>query len=236
MKAINDIPFYLSNIIDSFKGEIIYFVKVDYEGEYSFFANVKVNIYDSNDKIVASNINENKTIYLKKGNYYIQALNIFDINFELKVNRIDNKPFAPYPIIENTNDTNTLKVSKRKGYTYIYNNVPENMQPNVLNTIIMENKDLEGECFLTFENQNNTGADCYMGYRITNIEDHPIYVTVLNVGYQYNDSWLGEKSWMDYYGIKYDMANDFNDKTISYYGKEFNAGVWFHDYLNFNRN
>ena len=134
-------------------------------------------------------------------------------------------------VVYNDNDTKPALIEsiKRKGGTYIYSNVPESMPAEVVNTILMQNKGLTGDCFLTYEHQNKTGLPyVYMGYRIVNNNDHDIYVTVKNVGYQVDGSWLGEKSWMDYYGVNFDMKRvaSFDEKAYE----------WFDAYLHFDVN
>lgn len=199
-----------------------------------------LKIYDENKKLlIASNslfrydFKENQIIFLKITTKKTNE------EFEISFYPINKNVITPYKInIENNGNNiplygnNTIdplkeaniKMVKRKNGTYIYCNVPESITQNALNSITMQNKDLKGDCFMTFEHSNHTDRDIYLGYRLKNNHRHDVYVSVSNVGYQITGSWLGEKSWIDYYGIKYEM-----DKT----GFDEKATKWFNDYLNF---
>ncbi|MDY2888330.1 MAG: hypothetical protein SOU19_02050 [Candidatus Caccosoma sp.] len=201
---------------------------------------ISLKIYDENEKLIISSNSlfrydfvENQIIFLKV------TTNKANENFEIGFYPINNAVITPYKInIENNgsdiplNGDNSIdplkpaeiKMIKRKKGTYIYCNVPESITQNALNSITMQNKNLKGDCFMTFENSNHTDRDIYLGYRLKNNHHHDVYVSVSNVGYQVTGSWLGEKSWIDYYGIKYEM-----DKT----GFDEKATKWFNDYLNF---
>ena len=239
---INQEAFYISNIVDEiFDFEVTYKVFTDFEDEYVLECKdcLEIAIYDENENLV--NKASQRIVTLLKANqkYYINLLfKTNNVSFFLNCYPL-NKVTSPYKQnIENYgNDIDLfsqdniekptlIESKKRKGGTYIYSNVPESMPQEVVDTIIMENNNLSGDCFMTYEHQNKTGYDyVYMGYRIVNNEDHDIYVTIKNVGYQVDGSWLGEKSWMDYYGVKFDM-----ERVKNFSGK---AYEWFDAYLHF---
>lgn len=187
----------------------------------------------NSDSLIRYDFKENDTIYLQ-----IETNNENE-EFEVSFYPINKTIITPYKInlkdngndIPLTNNTNkdplkaaNIEMNKRDGGTYIYCNVPESIKQNALNSITMQNKNLTGDCFMTFENSNHTDRDIYLGYRLVNNNNYDVYVSVSNVGYQVKGSWLGEKSWIDYYGIKYEM-----DKS----GFDEEATKWFNNYLNF---
>lgn len=197
-------------------------------------------IYDENENLIINSsslirydFNENQTIFLQI------TTNNQNEEFEIYFYPINKTIVTPYKInikdtgndIPLTGNNNkdplkpaTINMEKRNGGTYIYCNVPESIKQNALNSITMQNKSLTGDCFMTFENSNHTDRDIYLGYRLVNNNNFDVYVSVSNVGYQVKGSWLGEKSWIDYYGIKYEMdKSGFNEE----------ATKWFNDYLNF---
>lgn len=205
--------------------------------EYQFeIDNGSVTLY-FNNTILLENMKKG-TITLSKENTYKLVITTATANeeFKLLLYPLNNSVVETYPIIYKKGANNKISMKPRKGGTYLFNNVPENMQQDVLNTIIMENKNLSGDCFLTFENQNNTGSNIYMGYRLINENNFDVYVTITNLGYQCSGSWLGEKSWMDYYGLKFPLDIDkFKKEKFIYANKEYDSFSWEKDYLNFDK-
>ena len=254
-KIMNEIAIYAGHINDdSFDGVTnrIYKIKAHVTDTYNISCAEaeKLIAYDNEKNIINENC-LNSTLNLKKNEeYYLKIVLPEDKHFQINLVPKNNKVVTPYEIncttdfsLYNTDsvDVDPLKRAKieyvkRPGGTYLYSNTPEAMPDEVVNTIIMQNKDLTGECFLTFEHQNRTyfSPNLYLGYRLRNTEDHDIYVTVSNVGYQVNGSWVGEKSWMDYYGVKFDFGEDKFKKDKFYYdGNLYSALEWSRAYLNF---
>lgn len=243
-KAINLKPFYLSSInASSLDNKVITFkVMSHHETQYLFdFDNsINVSIYDSNKKKICS-INSGETLDLTPETVYFLEIETTEANQDFYLAVTPKHPnIESYPInIENDGSEYNLnskskkdpfksaviKMKKRKGGTYIYCNVPERIPEEAIDTILMQNNDLSGQCFMTFEHSNQSEHEyIYLGYRIVNESDNDIYVTIKNVGYQVDGSWLGEKSWMDYYGIKYEIdTTRFEQKHKR----------WFKAYLNF---
>ena len=209
-----------------------------------------LNVYDLDGNLLKENC-FNTTIDLIKNEEYLIEVSCSKPNeeFVLKLQPENNKLVTPYEINatadlskyttesvdENPLTPATIDLVQRKGGTYLYSNVPERMPDTVLNSILMENDVLTGECFLTFEHQNATWSNnLYMGYRITNLESYDIYVTVTNVGYQHIGSWLGDTSWKDYYGVSLNVdKSKFKSEKFSYAGQSYTAERWFNDYLHF---
>ena len=225
---INTNPFYVSNVLDetNSNGIITYKMSIPSTDEYFVFCDKakEITIYSEDEQIINCCKQEMIIRLIKKQIIYITLkTNNPNEDFFLRFYPLNKQLSYPYEInIENDgkdiplyNDEvdplthSLIKMKKRKGGTYLYSNVPESMPDEVINSIIMQNNELQGDCFLTYEHQNASSIEnIYMGYRIVNNNDYDIYVTVRNVGLQVNGSWLGEKSWMDYYGVKYEM-----DKT-----------------------
>ena len=219
-KIVNEKAFLISNIYDQTSSDkkATFKFKVENSGNFQLLCDnaTSIIIYDKNFNLKhqATNklnvtLKQNEIIYVSI--YTANENEKFYLNFE----SLDESYTTTYKlnIKNNGNDIplygddfkdplspSLIKMSKRKGGKYIYCNVPESMPLEAVNTIIMQNKNLSGECFFTCEHSNRTGLEkIYLGYRIVNNNDHDIYVTVKNVGYQVEGSWLGEKSWIDYY-------------------------------------
>lgn len=244
---INQKPFYISNILDNTNESkvVTYRIITDFEDDYCFKCDNSVSLVllDEYGNYIAD-CEKEMIINLKANSiYHIQVTTSkANENFYLRMYSFNSKVAVPYkqnivndgkdiPLYSKDNETKPALIEsiKRKGGTYIYSNVPESMPAEVVNTILMQNTDLTGDCFMTYEHQNKTGLPyVYMGYRIVNNNDHDIYVTVKNVGYQVDGSWLGEKSWMDYYGVNFDMKRVVNFDEKAY--------EWFDAYLHFDVN
>ena len=257
-QPINNKAFFISNVYDETNNSksAIYKFKVDETGNYKLSCNnaTKVCVYNKNFKLIeqATNemiicLNKNQFVFVeintlnKKEKFYLNFEKIdrdYTTSYELKIE--DNGKNIPLFSSESVDPLkpSLIKMKKRKGGSYIYCNVPESMPLEAINSIIMQNKDLSGECFFTCEHSNRTGLkEIYLGYRIVNKNKHDIYVTVKNVGYQVEGSWLGEKSWIDYYGIPCTMdCSNFKKEDFEYAGKTYNAHDWFKDYLGFDTN
>ena len=245
-KSINVKPFYISSIVAKTNESSNATFKVSTQHETNFKIScensTKISLFNKDKKLVDS-FDNSKNVVLEQNSIYFISIDTNKPNedFYLDITP-ENKEVESYPIvIENTGDEfnlNTrsqkdpfkpalIKMKKRKGGTYIYCNVPERLVDEAVDTIIMENNNLTGQCFMTFENQNASSKEAlYMGYRIVNDSENDIYVTIKNVGYQVEGSWLGEKSWMDYYGIKYDIDTDGFDQKQK---------RWYKNYLNFDK-
>ena len=234
---VNDSSNYLNSKTYKFKAILTdtYHINTKYDIIKS------ISLYDKNKQVIANNFKDTN-VDLKENEIYYLTLeldNTKNVEYSFDFYPVNKKIINPYKLIKkevsNVSDEAIIDFIPRKGGTYIYSNVPESMPIDALNSILMQNKNLIGECFLTFEHQNRTGVDgIYIGYRIVNKEKHDIYLTVTNIGYQTKGSWQGEKSWMDYYGVTFNANHEkFYDKPFKYQDKEFTADQWFHDYLNF---
>lgn len=244
--SINENATHISTILGKTNSEKEIIFKVNTSMDNEYFLSIKdamLTLYNHSDEMIATGNNIYVSLKLNEDYYLKIETKNFNEEFEM-ICTPKNKITVPYPLnIENngkdipltSEDPNKcpltpslITMNKRKGGTYIYSNTPEAMPLEVLDSIIMENKNLKGDCFVTIEHQNACRVPhIYMGYRIVNTGKDDVYVTVKNIGYQVDGSWLGEKSWMDYYGVKYEMnPSSFNER-----GRK-----WFKDYLNFDVN
>lgn len=257
-KIVNEKAFLISNIYDQTSSDkkVTFKFKVENSGNFQLSCDnaTSIIIYDKNFNLKhqATNklnvtLKQNEIIYVSI--YTANENEKFYLNFEsldesytttYKLNIKNNGKDIPLygDDFKDPLSPSLIKMSKRKGGKYIYCNVPESMPLEAVNTIIMQNKNLSGECFFTCEHSNRTGLEkIYLGYRLINNNDHDIYVTVKNVGYQVEGSWLGEKSWIDYYGIPCVMdCSNFKKEEFIYDNKKYNANDWFRDYLGFDIN
>ena len=111
-----------------------------------------------------------------------------------------------------------IRYTKRAGGVYIYSNNPEMMAAPDLNQMILKNEHLTGECFFTYEHSNHTGEPFFLGYKLYNNGDVPVTVTVTNIGNQVRGEWLGQREWCDFYGIEFDLPEDYflaDGKTLN---------------------
>ena len=111
-----------------------------------------------------------------------------------------------------------IRYTKRGGGVYVYSNNPEMLAPADVGQAILKNEGLTGEVFFTYEHSNHTGAPFFLGYQLRNEEEHPVEVTVLNIGNQVRGEWLGQREWSDFYSLKFDLPADYfleDGKTVN---------------------
>ena len=142
----------------------------------------------------------------------------YEINSSIDIDSLDVigdnsvNPLKPY-------DISYTKRDDGKGL-YINCNNPEALSTQELNTSLIKQDVTDKEVFFTFEHNNIPNTLYYYGYRVTNTDDHDIYVTVKNVGYQVSGagSWLGEKEWIDFYNTQfYSDTTNFSDSQMANY-------------------
>jgi len=111
-----------------------------------------------------------------------------------------------------------IRYTKRPGGSYIYSNNPEMLAAPDLNQLLLKNEHLTGECFFTYEHSNHTGEPFFLGYKLFNNGDKPVTVTVTNIGNQVRGEWLGQREWIDFYGMDFDLPEDYfleDNKTVN---------------------
>lgn len=229
--------FIISNIQDQFseqENEKIYKLYAEHDDHYVFKTknNISLSILDEKNKTLAQEnqeisieLNKNQKFYLKVKNNDSSAqnikINVQYMNQPIKLPYTTN--FKEQKINTNYSETNgllkasSLNYVKREGGTYIYSNNPELFTDLDLNQCIMQNNQLQGDIYMAFEHANySSKATTYLGYKLINNENHDIYITVENVGFQAGGSWFGQKAWYDFYNTKFQLPEDyFNNGKIS---------------------
>lgn len=112
-----------------------------------------------------------------------------------------------------------IEYVKRPDTLYVYCNAPEALTegPHVVNHCITRQDVSNQSVFFTMEQQSDTmNPAVYYGYRVRNTGTEDLYVTVKNIGYQYegNGSYLGETEWIDFYNTDFRIP-DLSDLTES---------------------
>ena len=120
-----------------------------------------ITFYDNQGNVLLDQCN-NTTIQLQKGKTYFIKIKTADANenFSYELYPLNNKVVTPYEINTTTNldkldvssvsgnviESAEIDYQQRKGGTYLFSNVPENMPDEVLNSVLMRHLDLTGEC------------------------------------------------------------------------------------------
>ena len=78
----------------------------------------------------------------------------------------------------------------------------------------------------TYEHSNHTGSNFFLGYQLLNTsETEDAIVTVYNVGFQIDGEWLGQRSWSDFYNMRFELPDDYFDadgkESWIYKGQDF---------------
>lgn len=114
---------------------------------------------------------------------------------------------------------------KRSGGVYLYSNNPEKLRNEDKNRSILKYRDLSGDAEFTFEHSNHSDAPLYFGFRLTNMGRKNAEVLVTNVGFQTDGEWLGQRSWSDFYNVKFTLPKYYFDRngeeTFPYGGQDF---------------
>lgn len=142
--------------------------------------------------------------------------------FHVETKALNNLVTMPYDVL-GVKDPNTLNIevgvdanidyTKRSGGTYIYSNNPELVPNDSVNTGFIQDKDLTGDVFFTFEHANYSNTAFYLGYQLLNEGNEDVYITVTNIGYQESGSWFGQLAWYDYYNTQFKLPSDYFNET-----------------------
>lgn len=103
----------------------------------------------------------------------------------------------------------TVAYRKRNEGTYVYCNNPEMLALADVGQALLRNKELGGEVFFTYEHSNHTGAPFFLGYQLRNEGEETVTVRVENIGNQVRGEWLGQREWCDFYGLRFDLPEDY---------------------------
>ena len=222
--------FIISNINDTFnENEDVKYYKLiaDHDDEYAFitYNYLKLTLLDSDFNVITEDYDEIVAPLLKNQEVYLIAEQMNQDSDEIMIEAYYlNDPIKlPYQtnFIEEEIDTSysdergilkpaEISYKGREGGTYIYSNNPEQFVDKDLNKCLMKNENLSGEVYMTYEHANySSNGMVYLGYKLVNEEDHDIYVTVENVGYQAGGTWFGQLAWYDFYNTKFTLPADY---------------------------
>lgn len=227
IESLNEVPFRLSSILDiaSSNGTTTYKMIAPYNDSYNLKCKdaTSVIVYNEYGHVISKEGNVIDVTLTKNQLVYVSIVGLQDVEFRLTVSTKNHLVELPYEINSSINldslKTNSeskvdpLKPSKIS-YTkrddgkglYINSNNPEKITEKEFNTVLTRQEVTDKEVFFTFEHNNANSRAYYYGYRVTNTDDHDIYITVKNLGYQINGagSWLGEDEWIKFYNTKFE--------------------------------
>ena len=245
LDVLNTETLRFSSVADVYQenGTNTYKMEVPYDDNYQIYCDQASTVELFNyQRILLKETKSSMVVNLKKGQIvYIRVNSNLSSKFELNVIPIYNMAEMPYQVnskintktLSTTGNNNVdplqackLEYTKRddgKGL-YVNCNNPEKLSKAELNTSLIKQDVTDKEVFFTFEHNNIDDVSFYYGYRVTNTDDHDIYITVKNVGFQVAGagSWLGEKEWVDFYNVnfRYD-GSKWSDKQkqtfVDYY-------------------
>lgn len=228
INPINEKSFRISSINDEFynnEKEVSYKMYAPYDDTYIFISYDVSEMYIYNDKkellasgvdSVSVSLNKDDEVFVQLKLYETSILNLevhlqnnnvelpysinCDVNMDLK--RKEAKESVDYDILK-ASDTFYSKRDDGKGL-YVNCNNPEKITTTYLNKCLTAQEVTNKEVFFTFEH-NNAPTNYYYGYRVTNVSDEDIYVTIKNLGYQTHGkgAWLGEDEWIKFYNVDF---------------------------------
>ena len=227
IESLNEVPFRLSSILDiaSSNGTTTYKMIAPYNDSYNLKCKdaTSVIVYNEYGQVISKEGNVVDVTLTKNQLVYVSIVGLQDVEFRLTVSAKNHLVELPYEI-NSSIDLNSLKTNSESkvdplkpskiSYTkrddgkglYINSNNPEKITEKEFNTVLTRQEVTDKEVFFTFEHNNANSRAYYYGYRVTNTDDHDIYITVKNLGYQINGagSWLGEDEWIKFYNTKFE--------------------------------
>ena len=227
IESLNEVPFRLSSILDiaSSNGTTTYKMIAPYNDSYNLKCKdaTSVIVYNEYGHVISKEGNVVDVTLTKNQLVYVSIVGLQDVEFRLTVSAKNHLVELPYEI-NSSIDLDSLKTNSESkvdplkpskiSYTkrddgkglYINSNNPEKITEKEFNTVLTRQEVTDKEVFFTFEHNNANSRAYYYGYRVTNTDDHDIYITVKNLGYQINGagSWLGEDEWIKFYNTKFE--------------------------------
>lgn len=221
----------LSSVYDDLdsEGHAMYKMVAPYEDEYTITSKntTKIEIFDSSYNSLGDAKNS-VSVYLEKDQLVYLSLrgtaNKF-VNVEVSLKKhnqlnpydvLEQEPISSYDVYGDPNvdplESQLVEVNKRTDSRALYINCnnPERLDTICLNKVLTKADCTNKDVFFTFEHNNTTSHSFYYGYRVTNVGNEDMYVTVKNIGHQVGGagSWLGEDEWIKFYNIKFDSKMD----------------------------
>ena len=140
----------------------------------------------------------------------MEYLNEYNLPFD-PINIKDESEFDTSSIATDPLKYSEIQYKKREGnYLYINSNNPEIISDDNINKAFIRLDISNKEVFFTFEhNTYSIKKTLYSGFQVRNTGNSNLQVKVKNIGFQYDGKgkWLGQKEWMDFFGINFKLKN-----------------------------
>ncbi len=218
----------LSDLTDATSSRT-YRVVAPYTDTYSLTSSNTSQIEIRKGSAVVASAAKSLNVSLNEGTLYTLTVKTASANagFEITTKAQNHLVTLPYDVADPI-DTSSFSLSsnanyavtpaaidyvKREGGTYIYSNNPEQYAAQHVGKAFMRNRGLKGEVYVTFEHANYAGQNTYLGYQLKNDSDHDVYITVMNVGYQWTGTWFGQLAWYDFYNTSFKLPSDYFTST-----------------------
>ena len=220
---LNQEAFRLSSIkdISDADGVMSYKVYAPYTDTFQLKSSTvnSITVFKGEDELATSDTEINIDL-VKDEVYTVKVVAEANTDFSITTKALNNLITYPYDtatpveISSTSSSTDPLKAAnieytKREGGTYIYSNNPEMIPNQSVNTAFIQDKNLTGDVFMTFEHANWTNSAMYLGYELKNETDHDVYITVTNIGYQTSGTWFGQLAWYEYYNTQFKLPDDY---------------------------
>ncbi len=206
-----------------------YSVYAPYTDTYTITStNVSAIVLKQGDTVVRQGATT-LSVNLTENEVYTLTVTTVNANQAFKLTTVakNHAVTLPYEVAEpvdttnislNSTTSNSLKAAEinyvpREGGTYIYSNNPEQFGAQHVGQAFMRNRGLTGDVYVTYEHANYAGQNVYLGYQLKNEGDTDVYVTVLNVGYQWTGTWFGQLAWYDFYNTHFELPDDYFTST-----------------------
>lgn len=117
---------------------------------------------------------------------------------------------SPFPLPEKAPFDGARKPAKieyklREGGTFLYNNNPERLEAEDIDSILLLEHDISGDVYFTSENYNDTGVGLLFGLQLRNNSGSDITVTVKNIGWLNARDWFGQQEWTDFFQTAFEL-------------------------------
>lgn len=210
-------------------GKAVYYMRPDFNDTYTVECDTATQLVlrDAKGNGIASGSTSLIADVQKDAPYSLEVTAPAGKLFSVSAKAENHAVRLPYDVLEPVNTSNLsvngngsdpltpakVNYQKRAGGTYIYSNNPELIPKDAVGEAFIRTKDLTGEVYFTFEHANYTNSPLYLGYQLKNEGTQDAFVTVMNIGYQSGGTWFGQLAWYDFYNTKFNLPEDYLDKS-----------------------